>query len=68
MFARLTQTVPKTEKTLKSLGFQGILVRETGLEPASAYCTHEPESCASANSAIPADRVWTGVDSNHRSR
>ena len=30
------------------------LVRETGLEPASAYCTHEPESCASANSAIPA--------------
>ena len=32
MFARLTKTVPKTEKTLKSLGFQGILVRETGLE------------------------------------
>ena len=30
-------------------------VRETGLEPASAYCTHEPESCASANSAIPAE-------------
>ena len=32
-------------------------MRETGLEPASAYCTHEPESCASANSAIPADKV-----------
>ena len=32
MFARLTQTVSKTKKTLKSLGFQGILVRETGLE------------------------------------
>ena len=31
------------------------MVRETGLEPASAYCTHEPESCASANSAIPAE-------------
>jgi len=32
MFAGCTQTVPKTEKTLKSLGFQGVLVRETGLE------------------------------------
>ena len=28
--------------------------------------THEPESCASANSAIPAF-WWAGVDSNHRS-
>ena len=32
MFAGCTQTVPKTEKTLKSQGFQGCLVRETGLE------------------------------------
>lgn len=32
MFAGYTQTVPKTEKTLKSQGFQGCLVRETGLE------------------------------------
>ena len=37
--------------------------------------THEPESCASANSAIPAECLlwlkeglwWAGVDSNHRS-
>ena len=37
--------------------------------------THEPESCASANSAIPAEYLlwlregfwWAGVDSNHRS-
>ena len=35
-------------------------MRETGLEPASAYCTHEPESCASANSAIPANMVGRG--------
>ena len=49
------------------LKIKGFLVRETGLEPASAYCTHEPESCASANSAIPAWNVWAGVDSNHRS-
>ena len=32
MFAGCTQTVPKTEKTLKSQGSQGCLVRETGLE------------------------------------
>ena len=31
-----------------------ILVRETGLEPAWTYCPLEPESSASANSAIPA--------------
>ena len=55
-----------TKKALKLLCFKAS-VRETGLEPASAYCTHEPESCASANSAIPAWNVWAGVDSNHRS-
>ena len=32
MFAGCTQTVPKQRKTLKSQGFQGCLVRETGLE------------------------------------
>ena len=32
MFAGRTQTVPKQRKTLKSQGFQGCLVRETGLE------------------------------------
>ena len=52
---------------INPLIYKGFLVRETGLEPASAYCTHEPESCASANSAIPAWNVWAGVDSNHRS-
>ena len=40
---------------INPLIYKGFLVRETGLEPASAYCTHEPESCASANSAIPAE-------------
>ena len=47
------------EKALRSLNLKA-LVRETGLEPASAYCTHEPESCASANSAIPAWMVGRG--------
>ena len=28
---------------------------EAGLEPAQAICPHEPESCASANSATPAN-------------
>ena len=32
MFAGRTQTVPKQQKTLKSQGFQGSLVQETGLE------------------------------------
>ena len=43
------------------------MVRETGLEPACPKRTLEPESSASANSAIPAS-WWAGVDSNHRSQ
>lgn len=40
MFAGCTQTVPKQRKTLKSQGFQGCLVRETGLEPLMAFSGH----------------------------
>ena len=32
MFAGYTQTVPKTEKTLKSLGFQGILANNSNFD------------------------------------
>ena len=66
MFARLTQTVSKTKKTLKSLGFQGILVRETGLEPASTYVHMNLNHARLPIPPFP-QVWWAGVDSNHRS-
>ena len=44
MFAGCTQTVPKQRKTLKSQGFQGCLVRETGLELPDCSQNHKKSS------------------------
>ena len=41
MFAGCTQTVPKQRKTLKSQGFQGVPMRETGLESGPSQKFHK---------------------------
>gem|GEM_PF-3583849 len=41
---------------------------EAGLEPAQAICPHEPESCASANSATPAESSIVYISAEFVSR